>query len=154
VDHSEYALWSPGKFQREVTHAAAQRRQISTARRRAGAHDAVHEMQAAFESSAGPAEQAVDKFGRDQGVRLIPREVYHEIHATIKGRPPAAGWSTSSRGSSRRSCSARTRRGCRMQVGANAFLAAFGTRGNVADFIKAPLFYRTFDKPTKEALTT
>lgn len=143
VDHSEYALWSPGKFQREVSQAAAQDAQHGSAK--AGAHDAI-EMQAAFDSASAPAEQAVDKFGRDQGVRLIPREVYNELHATIKAASATGRLVDKLQGLQSSVLLGTNPSWLQIQVGANAFLAGFGTRGNVADFLKAPAFFRHLKK--------
>jgi hypothetical protein len=148
VDHSEYALWSPGKFQREVVHAAAGDAQHGASR--VGQHD-LNELQGAFESAAGPAEQATDRFGREQGVRLIPREAYQEIHSTVKGSTAAGRFVDKLQGLQSTVLLGTNPSWLQMQIGANAFLTGFGVRGNVAAFVKAPLFFRTLDRRTRQA---
>jgi hypothetical protein len=149
VDHHEYALWSPGKFQREVAHAAANSATHGAAA--VGHHD-VAELTAAFDSAAAPLPQATDKFGREQGVRLIPREVYQEIHSTVAGSTAAGRLVDKLQGLQSSVMLGTNFSWLQMQIGANAFLSGFGTHGNVADFIKSPFFYRRLDKPTKDAL--
>jgi hypothetical protein len=148
VDPKSYALWSPGRFQREVAHGASADEHLHP-----GHENEIdtREVRGAVNDSLVPADKVPEGFVQEQGVRLLPREVYDEIHATVKGSSLHGRVIDKVQALQSRYLLGLNPSWEAMQIGANAFQSVPGLRGNLAAFVKSPLFWRQVPPEVREA---
>jgi hypothetical protein len=118
----------------------------------ASTRSTLREVQAATNDSLIPADAIPEGIRQEQGVRLIPREVYNEIHSTIQGSSLGGRTVDKLQGLQSTVLLGTNPSWLQVQVAANAFITTAKTRGNVASFIRAPEFFRKLDPETRQAI--
>jgi hypothetical protein len=143
----DYSFWNPGRFRSELEHRSNVAERPHEA---AGDLKDQTDLEHALTQGIIPADSAT--FPRNRGLKLIPRQVDEEINAAARGGQTLPGRIADKFQAVQSRLLLGTSPGwMQIQVGANAFLAGFGTHGNVADFLRAPLWYRNLSPELKQA---
>jgi hypothetical protein len=142
LDPNDYALWSHGRFQRAISESDFP----------SGLVDEGDDAQIgqAVNDATAPLSDASEELLSTEGVKLIPREVYDEIHGSIgaSGLPgrvvdKVMGWTSAGMLGLNPAWEA-------VQVASNLFITGAKARGNVTSFIRSPAFFRELKRTDPE----
>lgn len=153
LDPDDWMFYAPGRLRssratRESRDEGRGARAEHAENQAAGLHDAVRDATVSPEAAAADP----DRYKGLSGYVLVPKAAHDEIASATQPSGAIGRGIAKAQGIQSRVLLGTSPAWLSMQFAANAFLAGFGTRGNVADLVQAQRWMRSLPKEQRQAI--